>query len=662
MGMNLAQKLIASHLRYGDMKVGEEIGITIDQVLTPDATGVLAYLQFESMELPRVRVKTAVAYADHVVYSFDEKNSADHLYLRDVAHKHGAWYSQPGNGICHQVHRERFAVPGETLLGSDSHTPTAGGLGMLAMGAGGLDVAVALGGGPYFFTMPQVVRVHLTGELQPWVSAKDIILEMLRRETVKGGIDVIYEYVGPGAGALSAPQRCTIANMGTELGATTSVFASDERTRDYLRRHAREHEWREVGPDADAAYDRDIDMDLSALEPLVACPSMPDRVVPVREMGHVEVQQVMVGSCTNGSYTDLLMVAKALQGRRVSSRVHMIVAPASRSAVEQLAREGYVADMLAAGVNLSEATCGACIGFGHVPAPGTVSLRTYNRNFASRSGLKKDAVYLASPAVAVATAIHGRLTDPRTLGEAPEIDLPVAYATSDAGLLPPAAAPETVTVYKGDHMSAVPPQKPLEDGIEGSVILKTGDDITTDDIIPAGTEMLSNWANLPITATFVFQRIDPTFHVRAQAAGSGWIVGGFNYGQGSSREHAAMAPMYLGIKGVVAKSFARIHKANLINFGLLPLTFEDTADYESIEQGDQIAVGGVLQGLETGRIAGVNVTKGTPLRLEIALTPREREILLDGGLLAHTRRTGIDLRAEDGGIAATAAGEVFAVR
>jgi aconitate hydratase len=644
MGLNLTRKILSEHLRSGEMNVGEEIGISIDQVLTPDATGVLAYLQFESMELPRVRVKTAVAYADHVVYQFDEKNTADHLFLRDIARKYGSYYSQPGNGICHQVHRERFAVPGETLLGADSHTPTAGGLGMLAMGAGGLDVAVALGGGAYFFAMPRVVRVHFTGELQPWVSAKDVILEMLRRETVKGGVDVIYEYVGPGADGLNAPERCTIANMGTELGATTSVFVSDAMTRDYLRRHGRERDWRPVAPDPDADYDGEIEIDLSAVEPLVACPSMPDNVVPVSEVEGTEIQQIMVGSCTNGSYTDLLMVAKVLKGRRVDPRVNMVIAPASKAAVEQLAREGLVGDLLASGANLSEATCGACIGFGHVPAPGSKSLRTFNRNFLARSGLKKDAVYLASPAVAAASALAGMIADPRRLGEPPVIDLPESYVGSDAGILPPAEDPDRMEVYRGDHMSSLPPQRPLEDGISGTLILKTGDDITTDDIIPAGTEMLSNWANIPVVSTFVFQRIDPTFHQRAQAAGSGWIVGGLNYGQGSSREHAAMAPMYLGIKGVMARSFARIHKANLINFGLLPLTFADPADYERVQQGDEIAVSGVLGGLASGRIPAVNLTRKRSFDLEVSLTEREREILLDGGLLAHTRRTGIDLR------------------
>jgi aconitate hydratase len=644
MALNLAQKIIASHLRHGAVEAGAEIGISIDQVLTPDATGVLAYLQFESMELPRVRVKTAVAYADHVVYQFDEKNTADHMFLRDVAHKYGAWYSQPGNGICHQVHRERFAVPGETLLGSDSHTPTAGGLGMLALGAGGLDVAVALGGGPYFLRMPRVVRVLLTGALPPWVTAKDVILEMLRRETVKGGINAIYEYVGPGVASLNAPQRCTIANMGTELGATTSVFPSDEKTRDYLRRHGREAAWRPLAPDVKAYYDGEIEIDLSALEPLIACPSMPDRVVPVREVEGTEIQQVLVGSCTNGSYTDLVTVARMVKGRRVDPRVNLVIAPASRAAVEQLAHDGLVGDLLAAGANLSEATCGACIGFGHVPAPGTRSLRTYNRNFPGRSGLQKDAVYLASPAVAAATALYGVITDPRRLGEPPSADLPERYVGSDAGMVPPAADPASVRVFRGDHMSPVPPQTPLADRVRGKVILKTGDDITTDDIVPASSEMLSNWANLPITATYVFQRIDPGFHDRAKAAGSGWIVGGLNYGQGSSREHAAMAPMYLGIKGVLARSFARIHEANLVNWGLLPLTFADPSDYDAVDQGDEIAVEGVLEGLATGRLRAVNLTKGKSFDVQVSLTERERGILVDGGLLAHTRRTGIDVR------------------
>ncbi|MGH7564938.1 MAG: aconitate hydratase [Gemmatimonadota bacterium] len=647
MGLNLTRRIIEEHLADGDPSApGNEIGITIDQVLTPDATGVLCYLQFESMGLDRVRVKRAVAYADHVVYHFDEKNAADHRYLQTAAHRYGSWFSLPGNGICHQIHQERFAVPGETLLGSDSHTPTQGGLGMIAIGAGGLDVTVALGGGPYWLPMPEVVEVRLEGELPEWVTAKDVILEMLRRISVKGGIGKIFEYTGSGAASLSPYERCTIANMGTELGATTSVFATDERTRDYLDRLGRPEDFRAVQPDADAHYDDRITIDLSSLEPLVACPTMPDHVVPVREVAGTPIDQVVVGSCTNGGYEDLLAVAKILKNRRVHSGTNFVIAPSSKQALETLAREGLVADILASGANLSESTCGACIGVGHVPAPGQRSLRSFNRNFPGRSGLKGDQVYLASPEVCAVSAVTGELTDPRDWarksdnGHAPEKSLPERFTGSTAGLVPPAEEPSRIEVKRAGHITDIPLSGPPADTLSGEVLIVTADDITTDDIVPATAEMLANWANIDAVAGFVFRRLDPGFSARATEKGGGWIVGGANYGQGSSREHAAMAPMYMGVKGVIAKSFARIHKANLVNFGLLPLAFVDPTDYDAVEQGDELVVEDVHAGIDRGRVAMRNVTKGTTFEAEIDLTHRERALLKAGGVLPHTREHG----------------------
>ncbi|MGH7558872.1 MAG: aconitate hydratase [Gemmatimonadota bacterium] len=647
MGLCLTRRIIDEHLVDGDPSTpGNEIGIRIDQVLTPDATGVLCYLQFESMGLERVRVKRAVAYADHVVYHFDEKNAADHRYLQTAANRYGSWFSLPGNGICHQIHQERFAVPGETLLGSDSHTPTQGGLGMIAIGAGGLDVTVALGGGAYWLPMPEVVEVRLEGELPEWVTAKDVILEMLRRISVKGGIGKIFEYTGPGAASLSPYERCTIANMGTELGATTSVFATDDRTRDYFERLGRPEDFRAVEPDPDAGYDDRITIDLASLEPLVACPTMPDHVVPVREVAGTPIDQVIVGSCTNGGYEDLRAVAEILKDRRVSPGTNFVIAPSSKQALETLAREGLVADILASGANLSESTCGACIGVGHVPAPGQRSLRSFNRNFPGRSGLKGDQVYLASPEVCAVSAVTGVLTDPRDWaresgnGHAPEKPLPERFTGSTAGLVPPAGEPSRIVVSRASHITDIPLSHPPDDTLSGEVLIVTGDDITTDDIVPATAEMLANWANIDAVASFIFKRLDPEFPARAFAKKGGWIVGGANYGQGSSREHAAMAPMYMGVKGVIAKSFARIHKANLVNFGLLPLTFVDAADYDAVGQGDELVIEGVHAGVDRGRVAVRNVTQGTSFDAAIELTERERALLKAGGVLPYTREHG----------------------
>jgi len=643
MGLSLTQKIIQEHLAAGDPSApGNEIGIRIDQVITPDATGVLCYLQFESMGLERVRVKRAVAYADHVVYHFDAKNAADHRYLQTAAHKYGSWFSLPGNGICHQIHQERFAVPGDTLLGSDSHSPTAGGLGMLAIGAGGLDVTVALGGGPYWLPMPSVVNVRLEGALPEWVTAKDVILDMARRVTVKGGIGKIFEYTGPGAASLSPYERCTIANMGTEIGATTSVFASDERTRDYLTRLGRPEDFRAIAPDADAAYDEELTIDLSSLEPLVALPSMPDKVVPVREVAGTKIDQVIVGSCTNGGYEDLLAVAKILAGRTVNPNTNFVIAPSSKQALEMIAREGLLPGILASGANLSESTCGACIGVGHVPAPGQNSLRSFNRNFPARSGVKGDQVFLASPEVCAIAAIAGELVDPRDWdGAAPSKTLPEKFVGTRAGLIEPARDPAAETIVRAGHITDIPLADPPADSMSGEVLIVTGDDITTDDIVPATAEMLSNWANIDAVASFIFKRLDPEFPARAMQKGGGWIVGGSNYGQGSSREHAAMGPMYMGVKGVIAKSFARIHKANLVNFGLLPLTFADPAVYDAIEQGDVLVADGVHAGIDGGRFAIRNESKGASFEVEIDLTERERTLLKAGGVLPYTRDHGL---------------------
>jgi aconitate hydratase len=643
MGLSLTQKVIREHLAGGDPSTpGSEIGIRIDQVITPDATGVLCYLQFESMGLERVRVKRAVAYADHVVYHFDAKNAADHRYLQTAAHKYGSWFSLPGNGICHQIHQERFGVPGDTLLGSDSHSPTAGGLGMIAIGAGGLDVTVALGGGAYWFPMPQVVNVRLEGRLPEWVTAKDVVLEMARRVTVKGGIGKIFEYTGPGAASLSPYERCTICNMGTEIGATTSIFASDDRTRDYLTRLGRPEDFRAIAPEEDAAYDDQMTIDLSSLEPLVALPSMPDKVVPVREVAGTKIDQVIVGSCTNGGYEDLLAVAKILEGRTVHPDTNFVIAPSSKQALEMIAREGLLPGILASGANLSESTCGACIGVGHVPAPGQNSLRSFNRNFPARSGLKGDKVYLASPEVCTIAAIAGELVDPRDWdGAAPPKTLPEKFLGTRAGLIPPAENPSSAPIVRAEHISDIPLAEPPADSMSGEVLIVTGDDITTDDIVPATAEMLSNWANIDAVASFIFKRLDPEFPARAMRKGGGWIVGGSNYGQGSSREHAAMGPMYMGIKGVIAKSFARIHKSNLVNFGLLPLTFADSSAYDAISEGDMLAAEGVHAGIDSGRFTMRNVTKGTTFEVEIDLTEREQALLKAGGVLPYTRDHGL---------------------
>ena len=646
MGENLTRKILQAHLVEGRLVPGEEIGIRIDQVLAQDLTATQAFLQFEAMGIPRVRCRIAACYADHNVLHIKPENMEDHLYLQTASRKFGIWFAKPASGIGHQIHLEHFAVPGETVLGADSHTPHCGGVGMIAIGAGGMDVAIAMGGGPYYVDMPAVVRVELSGALRPWSTAKDVILELLRRLTVRGGKGKIFEFTGPGLRALNAQQRVTITNMSYELGATTSIFQSDDITRDYFRRLGRERHWREHLPDRDASYDESFALDLSTIEPLVAKPSLPDNVVPVREVAGTKVEQVMVGSCTNGSYTDLRAVAHMMKGRRVHPEVYFFIHPSSRADLELLAQEGVLTDLIAAGVNVAEPTCGACIGFGHVPAPGTKSLRAINRNFKGRSALPDDQVYLASSETAAATAITGVITDPRDLARtlnitAPPPELPRRIAQENPNLIPPASEAEaaSITIHRGESIRPAPVKAPLEETVRGPVLIKVGDDISTDHIMPAGSEIVAHRSNIPRLAEYVFHRVDPTFSTRAKQAGGGFIVGGENYGQGSSREHAALAPMYLGVKGVIAKSFSRIHHANLINWGLLPLVFADPRDYDLIGQGDDVEIPGIrthLEGPEAGFTVH-NLTEGTKFLVTVDLNPRERRFILAGGKLAHVK-------------------------
>jgi len=642
MGQTLTEKILSEHLVEGELETGEEIGIEIDQVLTQDTTGTFVWLQFEALGLDEVQTEVAAQYCDHQTYQFDFKNTDDHRFLRSAAGTFGAHFSRPGNGICHNVHKENFAAPGKTMLGSDSHTPTPGGLGELAIGSGGLDVAVAMGGGPYYIEMPEVVNVRLEGELPEWSSAKDVILEMLRRLSVKGGVGKIFEYTGPGVETLNVPERTTITNMGTELGATSSIFPTDEETREYLSRQGREDVFEQIGPDEDAEYDDEIVVDLSDIEPLVAKPSMPDNVVPVREVAGQDVEQVIVGSCTNGGYEDILPAAKMLKGQEIDMKTEMIVAPGSKQASEILAREGWTAEMMAAGVNFSEATCGACIGIGHVPASDSVSVRTFNRNFEGRSGIEDDSVFLSSPEVAAAAAIKGELTDPRDLADelgldAPGVQMPDKYNGSKTDLIAPDEAVDDELV-KGPNIGDVPLKDPLDSKLEGEALLKMDDNITTDHIIPATQDILMYRSNIPKLSEFTLSRVDDTFAQPALDSDGGFLVAGENYGQGSSREHAALCPMYLGIEGVLAQSFARIHKANLFNFGLVPLTI-DEADYANIEQGDDIEiVDDVAEAVDSGQEEfTVRVNDDWELTAHLDASAREREILSAGGKLSLTR-------------------------
>ena len=652
MSLTLTEQILSDHLVDGELEVGEEIGIEIDQVLTQDTTGTLVWLQFEALELDEVQSEIAAQYCDHQTYQFDFKNTDDHRFLRSAAGNFGAHFSRPGNGICHNVHKENFAAPGKTLLGSDSHTPTPGGLGQLAIGAGGLDVAVAMGGGAYYIEMPEVVNVRLEGELPGWASAKDVALEMLRRLSVKGGVGKIFEFTGPGIESLTVPERTTITNLGTELGATTSIFPTDERTREYLARQGREDVYEELQPAADAEYADQITIDLSTIEPLIATPSMPDNVVPVREVAGRSVDQVMIGSCTNGGYEDILPAAKMLEDRQIDRRTEMVIAPGSKQASEILARQGWTAELMAAGVNFSEATCGACIGIGHVPASDSVSLRTFNRNFEGRSGIEDDNVYLCSPEVAAAAALAGEIVDPRDLAEelgdmeAPGVELPAAYDGSKADLIRPDESVDDGLV-KGPNIGDVPLKEPLGTTLGGPALLKMEDNITTDHIIPATQDILMYRSNIPKLSEFTLSRVDEAFAQRALDSDGGFLVACENYGQGSSREHAALCPMFLGVQGVFARSFARIHHANLFNFGLVPLTIDD-ATYERLEQGDEITIvddvaGGVRAGQEefTAR-----VNDDWEFTADLDASPREREILADGGKLPHTKK-----QASSGGVA-----------
>ncbi len=638
MGRSLTREIIEEHLVDGEPVAGQEIALRIDQTLTQDATGTMAYLQFEAMGIPRVRTKLSVSYVDHNMLQTGFENADDHRFLQSFAAKHGIYFSRPGNGICHQVHLERFSAPGETLLGSDSHTPMCGGAGMLAIGAGGLDVAMAMAGEPFHLVMPRVVRVELRGRLQPWVSAKDVILEMLRRLTVRGGVGRVFEYGGDGAASLTVPERATITNMGAELGATSSLFASDERTREYLRAQKREEAWRPLAADDGAEYYEVIEIDLDRLEPLIARPSSPDDVVPVREIAGTEVAQVAVGSCTNSSYQDLMTVAAVCKGRMLPPGMSGVVNPGTRQVLMMLAENGALADLIESGFRVLESSCGPCIGMGQSPATDSVSVRTFNRNFPGRSGTVGDRVFLCSPQVAAATALKGAITDPRDLGEAPVVTLPAEFKVDDRMIIPPSATPESVRIVSGPNIKPLPRGEPLPETLRATVILKVADNVTTDHIMPAGSKILPLRSNIPAMAEHVFERVDPDFPKRAREAGSCIVVAGSNYGQGSSREHAALAPMYLGLRAVLAKSFARIHWSNLVNFGILPLVFRDEGDYERIEQGDELEIAGVRQSIQQGDELRIrNLTRGSELAVRHDLSPRQVQVVLAGGRLSYVK-------------------------
>lgn len=643
MGLTLAQKLIKSHLVEGEMIPGQEIGLKIDQTLTQDATGTMAYLEFEAMGVDRVKTERSVAYIDHNTLQTGFENADDHRYIQTVTKKHGIYFSRPGNGICHQVHLERFGIPGKTLIGSDSHTPTGGGIGMLAMGAGGMDVAVAMGGGTYYIPMPTMTRINLTGYLKPWVSAKDVILEVLRRMTVKGGVGKIIEYGGEGVKTLSAPERATITNMGAELGATTSIFPSDEITLAFLKAQDRADDWTEILPDPDAQYDEVIDIDLCALEPMAACPHMPDKVKTTEEIGKIKVDQVAIGSCTNSSFVDMMKVAKILKGKTVCPTVSLCIAPGSKQVLNMLAMNGALGDMIGAGARILESACGPCIGMGQSPNSGGISLRTFNRNFEGRSGTKDAGIYLVSPEVAAASALTGYLTDPRDLGQAPTVEMPEHFTINDNMIEPPASPEEaaSIEVLRGPNIKPFPKTEPLPESITAKAVLKVGDNITTDHIMPAGAKILPYRSNIPHLSQFCFGVCDESFPERIKAEGKGIIIGGANYGQGSSREHAALVPLYLGVKAVITKSFARIHVANLVNAGILPFTFANEADYDRIDQMDQLELADIRTAMENNTpVVLKNLTKNEEYPLDAShLSARQRAMLLCGGLLDYTRES-----------------------
>lgn len=637
--MNVAQKLIASHLVTGDLTPGSEISIRIDQTLTQDSTGTMAYLQLEAIGVDKVRTKRSVAYIDHNMLQSGSENADDHKYIQTVAAKHGIWFSRPGNGICHQVHLERFSVPGQTLLGSDSHTPTCGAAGMLAIGAGGLDVAVAMGGGAYYLTMPKVCHVVLTGELNPMVSAKDVILEVLRRLTVKGGVGKIMEYGGPGVETLSVPMRATIANMGAELGATTTVFPSDRRTFEFFAARGRRADWAPLTADEDAEYDEEITIDLSTLHPLAAQPHSPDNVVPISEIAGLKVDQVCIGSCTNSSFCDLMRVAGILEGRHVAENVSLTISPGSRQVLKALANNGALGTLVTAGARILECACGPCIGMGQAPATGAVSLRTFNRNFYGRSGTPSANVYLVSPEAAAVSAVTGVLTDPETYGLKPMYDVPEHFEIDDGMLVVPPEDGSGVEVVRGPNIKPFPKAAPPAETLSGKALIKLGDNITTDHIMPSNAKLLPFRSNVPYLAGFCLAPCDEGFAERAKANGGGFIVAGGNYGQGSSREHAALAPLYLGVKAVLAKSFARIHRANLMNNGILPLEFTDEADYDAIAPDDEIVIENApaqIAAAAEGECVNVRAG-GRELKMKLVITPRQRDILLAGGLLNYTK-------------------------
>ena len=632
----VVEKILSRHLVSGELTPGAEISIRIAQTLTQDATGTMAYLQFEAMGVPRVRTELSVSYVDHNTLQTGFENADDHLYLRTVAAKHGVYFSRPGNGICHQVHLERFGVPGKTLLGSDSHTPTAGGIGMIGIGAGGLDVACAMAGEPFSLTCPKVVRVELTGALSPWVSAKDVILELLRRLSVKGGVGRMFEYGGPGVGTLSVPERATITNMGAELGATSSVFPSDELTRDFLIAQDRGDAWEEFVADADAEYDQIVEIDLSALEPMIARPHSPDNVVAVREVAGTPVDQVCIGSCTNSSLRDMLTVAAALRGKTLPPEVSLAISPGSRQVLEMMARNGALADIIGAGARILESACGPCIGMGLSPMTDSVSVRSFNRNFEGRSGTLSARVFLASPETCVAAALTGKITDPRELGDAPEVSVPERFDIDDRMVIAPPADGSDVEVIRGPNIQFVHPRGPIEDTIRCKVLLRLGDNVTTDDIAPAGAKVLPYRSNIPKMADFAFANVAPGFAEKAREAGAGVILGGDNYGQGSSREHAALVPMYLGVQAVLARSFARIHKANLVNFGIVPMVIDEET-YAALNDGDEIELTGVVDGLTSGIVQGRNLASGAEFTAKVELTSREIEVLKAGGMLTYVK-------------------------
>ena len=642
MAMTIAQKIIAAHLVAGDMTVGSEVALKIDQTLTQDATGTMAYLEFETMGIPRVKTELSIAYVDHNTLQCGFENGDDHRYLQTVTAKHGVYFSRPGNGICHQVHLERFGKPGKTLIGSDSHTPTGGGIGMLAFGAGGLDVAVAMGGGAYYITMPKMFKVNLTGKLNPYVTAKDVSLELLRILSVKGGVGAIIEWGGEGIKTLTVPERGTITNMGTELGATTSIFPSDEITEAFLIAQGRGEDYVPLSSDPDAVYDRIIDIDLSSLKPMIACPHSPDNVVEVASLNKAKVDQVRIGSCTNSSLMDLLKVAAMLKGKTIHPSVSLSVSPGSRQVLTMLANCGALSDILASGARVLECACGPCIGMGFSPNSGGVSLRTFNRNFLGRSGTKDGQVYLVSPETAVASALTGYITDPTTIGEPLNISMPEKFLINDSAVLAPIPEAEAADaeVLRGPNIKEFPKSKPFTDSLSARLVLKVGDNITTDHIMPAGAKILPYRSNIPYLSQFCFEVCDPSFADRAKAAGSGVIVGGSNYGQGSSREHAALVPMYLGIRCVIAKSFARIHAANLINAGILPLTFADPRDYDAIEPDTQLYIYNIEEGMKQGSLTVTDQVHGFHFTVNCDMTDRQRAIVMAGGLLNYTKEGG----------------------